>query len=192
MTAITLHTTPIDPLNQIITLLESLRPRLPFADEELAHHLQLRAILAEQQERSAVALAAWRAALALRWECEVRAQRLYDQLYQQTIDFIKADSRYTPLLEAVTSASTLTATDLLTSLQQLAALLSLIQPPPPFVEPALTEIQTVANALQAAIAQTEQCAEQRRQAQAEQRLLNDLCRQAYRRTRTRIAAHLNG
>lgn len=56
MTAVIAQTPPLDPLNQIITLLEQLRNRLPFAEEELVRHTQLRAILAEQQERSAEAL----------------------------------------------------------------------------------------------------------------------------------------
>jgi len=190
VTAITLQTPLLDPLNQIITLLDQLRNRVPFAEEELAHHLQLRAILVEQQEQSATTLAAWRAALAQRWECEVRAQRLYAAVRRQVLDFAGADAPYLPLFEPDSAAGALTATDLLNSLRRLAAVLSLIQPQPLFVDQAMAELQAVAAELQAAIAHTEQCEEERRRVQAEQRLLLELSHRSYRRTRHRIAEHL--
>lgn len=190
MTAITFQTTPIDPLNQIIALLDQLRHRLPFAEEELAHHTQLRAILAEQQENSAAALAAWRAALAARWECEVRAQRLYAHVRRQVIEIAGTDTPYLQLFEPDSAAGALTATDLLNSLRRLAAVLSLIKPSPPFAEKALTDLTAMAAELQAAITHTEKCEEERRRVQAEQRLLLALCHRSYRRTRHRIAEHL--
>lgn len=192
VTAVIVQTPPLDPLNQIITLLEQLRNRLPFAEEELVRHTQLRAILAEQQERSAAALAAWRAALAIRWECEVRAQRLYAHVRQQVIDVVGADTRYLQLFEPDSAASALTATDLLNSLRRLAVVLSLMQPVPTFCEQAQADIQAIASELQAAIRHAEQCEEERRRVQAEQRLLLDLCHRSYRRTRQRIASHLGG
>lgn len=192
VTAIMLQTPPIDPLNQIITLLDQLRHRLPFAEEELVHHTQLQAILAEQQEQSAAALAAWRAALAVRWECEVRAQRLYAHVRRQVIEVVGTDAPYLRLFEPDSAAGALTATDLLNSLRRLAAVLGLMHPQPPFAEQALADLATMSAELQAAITRTEQCEEERRRVQAEQRLLLELCHRSYRRTRHRIAEHLRG
>ncbi|MEF3273075.1 MAG: hypothetical protein K6356_01545 [Chloroflexus sp.] len=191
MAAIKIQTLPLDPLNQIITLLDQLRSRVPFAEEELAYHLQLQAILTEQQEQSATALAAWRAALAQRWECEVRAQRMYATLRRQLLECSGPSAPYLSLCEPDTAIGTLTASDLLNSLRRLAAVLSLIQPQPPFAEQSLPELQAMITELQAAIAHTERCEEERRRVQAEQRLLQELCQRAYQRTRHRIAAHLS-
>ncbi len=192
MTAIMLQTPPVDPLNQIITLLDQLRHRLPFAEEEIVHHTQLQAILAEQQEQSAAALAAWRAALAVRWECEVRAQRLYAHVRRQVIEVVGTDAPYLQLFEPDSAAGALTVTDLLNSLRRLAAVLSLMHPQPPFAEQAVADLTAMAAELQAAIWHTEQCEAERRRVQAEQRLLLALCHHSYRRTRHRIAEHLRG
>lgn len=188
MTALMLETSPIDPLSQIITLLHQLRHRLPFAEEELAHHTQLQTVMAEQQARSAAALAAWRAALAARWECEVRAQRLYRHVRRQIMELASADAPYQHLLEPDSAA--LTATDLLNHLRRLAAVLRLMHPQPSFAAQALADLTAAADELQAAIAHTDQCEEERRRVQAEQRLLQELCHRSYRRTRHRIAEHL--
>jgi hypothetical protein len=191
VTAITLPTSPIEPLNQIIAVLQQLRHRLPFADEELVHHAHLQAMLAEQQKQSAAALAAWRSALAARWECEVRAQRLYTRVRRQVLTLPDAEKAYMPLFESEVGSGTLTAQDLLHSLRRLTAVLSIIQPPPPFAEQALTDLKAIASELQAAIIHTDRCDEERRRIQAEQRLLLELCHRAYQRTRHRIAEHLS-
>jgi len=192
VTAIILQTPPADPLNQIITLLEQLRNRLPFAEEELAYHTQLRAMLAEQQEQSAAALAAWRTALARRWECEVQAQRLYTYVRQQVIDAVGTDAPCWQLVEESPADGAWMATDLLNNLRRLAIVVDLIQPALPSHKAIQAELQTMAARLAHAIQETERCEEERRRVQAEQRMLNELCQRSYRRTRQRIVTHLGG
>lgn len=192
VTAIILQTPPADPLNQIITLLEQLRNRLPFAEEELVYHTQLRAMLAEQQAQSAAALAAWRTALAKRWECEVQAQRLYTHVRQQVIEIVGTDAPCLQLLEAAPAEGAWMATDLLNNLRRLTVVVDLIQPAPLFYKQVRAELQAIADRLANAIQETERCEEERRRVQAEQRMLIELCQRSYRRTRQRIATHLGG
>ena len=77
---------PTDALTEsyrLITMIEQLRGELPFADDILALHRPTHHELEISAAKSEQAVAAWREALARRWESEVAGLRLYKRIVRQ-------------------------------------------------------------------------------------------------------------
>jgi len=181
-------TTHLEHTNRVIALLEQHRSYLPFADEDLARHRQLRETLTERYQRSEQALAQWRMALAQRWMSEVAGQRSYNVVQRQICEYYGEHTPYLQLLASTYQTRACTATDLLVALRRCEASLRLLAPQPPFAGAALASLAQVIDELAHAVDETQHWEAIRRNLLIEQRLAAQLCFQALGRTRQRLAA----
>jgi hypothetical protein len=179
---------PLEHTNRVIALLEQHRSYLPFADEDLARHRQLREALTEQNQRSEQALHGWRAALSQRWSCEIAGQRTYNAIQRQLDEFYGEHAPYLQLLAATQLGVASTANELLVSLRRCEASLRLLSPAPPFAAEALQSLVRVIDELANTVDETSHWEATRRNVLIEQRMAAQLCFQAQSKTRRRLAA----
>jgi hypothetical protein len=176
--------------DRLIEVLERYRTHLPFVDQELARHQSLRQELELHQGISEQTLAAWRQALAQRWECEVVGQRLYQQIQNQLHDYFGTDSPHLRIALLNSDKKARTAAELLTDLRRLEASLRLMQPRPPFVRLQLADLTEVCTNLEQALTWTQHCERQRHSAMLEQRLAHNLYEQVRKQTQRLLTEHL--
>ncbi|NNJ13496.1 hypothetical protein EKD04_024535 [Chloroflexales bacterium ZM16-3] len=181
-----------DAAAQLIAMLETRRSELPFADEELARHRALRNALEEQIICGEQALAAWRQALAQRWQAEVIGQRTYIAVQRRISNCFGHDALYLQLVAPSQPASALTASNLLADMRRLEASLALLRPRPPFAEESLLQMREAGDRLAAAIEWSEHCEAERRRVMIEQRLATNLYERVCQKTRRLVAAHMRG
>src|SRR3954471_8599146 len=110
---------------RLIATIEQLRGELPFADDILALHWPTHHELEVSATKSEQAVAAWRGALARRWESEVTGLRLYKRIVRQLAEHYGGeDVPEVQLLARNGPETDSSPTDLLTDLRRLQAALS--------------------------------------------------------------------
>ncbi len=182
-----------DILDDSLNLIEALqchRTALPFADDEVVQYQQMRHDLQRLRRQFEQAVSERRAALALRWECEIDGQRVYTHVYNLLRHHFGDDSPYLQVIVPSNAAGTSTAEDLLTDLRRMQASLRLIPSQPPFVVECLASLRSVCERLSVAIARTHHWEEQRREAVLSERLAHSAYQLASRKTRDRMVEFL--
>ncbi|HJZ49966.1 MAG TPA: hypothetical protein VKE41_22480 [Roseiflexaceae bacterium] len=172
--------TPTDALaesQRLIATLEQLRGELPFADDILALHRPTHHELEISATRSEQAVAAWRGALARRWESEIAGRRLYKRIVRQLAEHYGGeDAPEVQLLSRGGAEADSSPSELLADLRRLQAALSV---GPAFVRDRLHEVEQACAALESAITEANLSETQRRVAVLDSRM----AREAYRRMR---------
>ena len=177
---------------RLIAALERKRDELPFADDVLAIHRPTHEDLARSSARSDDAVEAWRAALARRWECEVAGRRLYKQGVRQLAEHYGREAPEVQLLSRGGAEVDSSPAELLHDLRRLQAALELAQAALPGAAEYLDEAGRACAALEAAIADTADCEEQRRTAALDRRMAQEAYRRARAMTRRALIDHYGG
>lgn len=168
---------PADALTaaeRIIQLLEQRHDELPFAKELLATYRPAYQELARSKAYVEDSVAAWQAALAQRWACEVAGSRVFKHISQQLVAFYgSADAPEVQLVACGGAEEHRTPSELLTDLRRMAAALQISQAQLPFAEQRLQELTQTCAALDIAIAETSAREAERRIAVLEQRIVQE-------------------
>ena len=163
--------------HRLITMIEQLRGELPFADDVLALHRPTHHELEISVGKSEQAVAAWREALARRWESEVAGLRLYKRIVRQLAEhYGSEDAPEVQMLSRGGAKAESSPTELLADLRRLQAALSIGLE---FARQWLPEVEHACVALESAITDANQRETQRRVAVLD----NRMAREAYRRVR---------
>jgi len=139
----------------LVALLERHCADFPQLGEELERQRRLRDTVAEQRERSAQALAAWRAALARRWRCEVAAQRIYADAQRRLRRYYNDRPSHARLVAPGDPDHARTPGGLLQEVLRLAATLEVLAPSLPCAAELRADLRAAADDLAAAIEQTD-------------------------------------
>lgn len=183
---------PADALaesRRLIATLERLRDELPFADDLLAVHGPRQRELEQTHARSEQAVAAWRAALAHRWECEVAGRRLYKRMLRQLIDHYGSDQApEVQLLSRGGAEADSSPTELLADLRRLQAAANIVGAPI-FSGAPQAALAQICSALAAAITAAASCETERRISVIDHRLASEAYRRARAETQQRLHEH---
>jgi hypothetical protein len=175
---------PADALadsERLIAVLEQHQDRLPFAAQLLTAHRVTHHDLAQSHTTSERAVAAWRSALAQRWECEIAARRLYKQIVRQMIEYYgSGEAPSVRLLISADAGVEMTPAELLADLRRLQTVLSIDNGAPPFAAERLVEVAAAAELLEQSIAEASAREHERRTAVLDSRI----ARETYRRVRS--------
>jgi hypothetical protein len=166
---------------RLIAALEQHRGELPFADDILALHRPTHQELEASYTRSEQAVAAWRRALAQRWECEVAGRRLYKRSVRQLVEYYGGEEApEVQLLSRGGAEVDSSPAELLVDLRRLQAALAVGAEALAFANERLPELDQACAALEEAIVEANLCETQRRVAVLDSRM----AREAYRRVRS--------
>ena len=184
---------PIDALEEsqrLIATLEQLRNEIPFAEDMLAIHRPTHSELEQTHIRTEQAVAAWRTALAQRWECEVAGRRLYKRILRRLSAHYGGDhAPEIQLLSRGGAEANSSPAELLADLRRLQAALSVGNAAQLFAGEPGDELEQVCAALEDAIAAANTYETQRRNAVLDNRLANEAYRRARTETRRRLVEH---
>lgn len=180
----------VEATRGLVILLERHRADFPQLGEELERHRRLSDTLAEQRERSAQALRAWRAALARRWGCEVAAQRIYADAQRRLRRHYQDSPSHIRVVAPAHPDHARTAGALLQEVLRLAATLEVLAPPPPFAADLCADLRAAADDLAAAIEQTERCEVERRRLHTAERMAAQMALQASERSRRLLSQYV--
>jgi hypothetical protein len=181
MTTLPAPTDALAESQRLIAALEQLRGELPFADDILALHRPTHHELEASYTRSEQAVAAWRRALAQRWECEVAGRRLYKRSVRQLVEYYGDEAApEVQLLSRGGAEVDSSPAELLGDLRRLQAALAVGVESLAFASERLPEIDQACAALEGAIVEANVCETQRRVAVLDSRM----AREAYRRVRS--------
>jgi hypothetical protein len=189
MTAITPDIDPLAESQRLIAALERHAADLPFAAEHLALHRPMYQTLVRCKTASDSAVAAWRAALAQRWEWEVRGRRVYKQLQRLYVEHYGSDEH--PRVQLVTSSEDdvdSSPSKLLTDLRRIQNDLTLNAKDLPFAE-RIHELTYVCARLEQAIAESATCETARRYSVVERRMAQEAYLRARNSTQGAIRSH---
>jgi hypothetical protein len=129
------------------------------------------------------AIAAWRAALARRWTCEIAARRLYKQTLRQLVQhYGTAETPTIRLISRGGAEADSTPAELLEDMRRLHAALSLEAATLPFAEQRLAEIVQSCETLERAINDVAECERRRRAAVLDLRIAREVYRRMRRET----------
>ncbi len=182
---------PVAEANRrLVTLLERHCADFPCLCEELDRHRRLSDALAEQRERSAEALVAWRSALARRWRCEVAAQRIYADAQRQLRRYYQNSPSHARVVGPAHPDRPCTAGALLQEVLRLAATLEVLAPLPPFAADLRADLRAAAADLAAAIEQTERCEVERRRLRTAERIATQMVLQASERSHRLLSQYV--
>jgi hypothetical protein len=176
----------IEQSRQLLTVLEQQRHAFVQADVCLERHLPLHVELEAAQLASQHALAAWRLALARRWEYEIQARRVSKAIYKELLEFY--GSRSTPemlLLSSDSSESHNTPHEILRDIRRLQAILS-ISIGFSAQRQRHNELEHISTLLEDAIRQTTECETQRRTAMLSRRLAEEMYQRLWCSTRNTL------
>jgi hypothetical protein len=177
MTTLPAPTDALAESQRLIATIERLRSELPFADDILALHRPTHHELETSATKSEQAVAAWRGALARRWESEVAGLRLYKRIVRQLAEYYgREDAPEVQMLSRGGADADSSPAELLADLRRLQAALSVGLG---FASERLPEVEQACAALQSAITEANQSETQRRVAVLD----NRMAREAYRRVR---------
>ena len=177
MTTLPATTDALVESQRLITTIEQLRGELPFADDILALHRPTHHELEISTVKSEQAVAAWREALARRWESEVAGLRLYKRIVRQLAEhYGSEDAPEVQMLSRGGTKADSSPAELLTDLRRLQAALSVGLG---FASERLPEVEQACALLQSAITEANHSETQRRVAVLD----NRMAREAYRRVR---------
>lgn len=184
---------PADALQEsarIIQLLEQRRGEFPCAEDFLAVHRPTHQALEHNKRIAEQAVAAWRASLAHRWNCEIAGRRLYKQIYQQFTEFYgSADAPEVQLISRGGAEDYSSPSDLLADLRRMEAALVVNRARLPFAAQRLGELGEVCAALDRAISDTRAYEAERRTSALEQRMAQETYRRLYKTTCAALAHH---
>jgi len=181
MTSLPAPTDALAESQRLIATLEQLRAELPFADDILAQYRPTHDELASSHVKSEAAVAAWRAALARRWDCEVAGRRLYKQIIRQFAEhYGSASAPEVKLLSRGGAEAESSPAELLGDLRRLHAALAVGAEALSFAAKRLPELERVCANLESAITEANVCETSRRVAVLDIRM----AREAYRRVRS--------
>src|SRR5215207_2500599 len=125
MTTLPAPTDALAESQRLIGMIEQLRGDLPFADDILALHRPTHHELEISATKSEQAVAAWREALARRWDSEVAGLRLYKRVVRQLAEHYGGeDAPEVQMLLRGGTDSDSTPSELLADLRRLQAALS--------------------------------------------------------------------
>lgn len=165
---------------RLIAALEQHRAELPFADDILALHRPTHHDLECSNASSEQAVAAWRSALARRWDCEIAGRRLYKQIFRQLVEHYGcATAPEVQMLSRGEAEINSSPSELLGDLRRVQAALATGLSSLPFAQRRLIEVERACAALERAIAEARACEAQRRTTAIDRRLAQE----AYRRAR---------
>jgi len=174
----------------LIALLEQRRRELPFADQMLA---RLRTALSALEYCTQItdrALSVWRDALARRWEGEVRARRLYRQIYQQMAEFYgTAEALELQVFSRGGDEVNSTPTELLADLRRLEAALGVQRARLPFAPLRLAELGQLCGELQETIDTTSTTEAERRACVFDRRMAQESCWRATQIAHQALRSH---
>lgn len=154
--------------------------REPSIAEEARRHQLLSEALSAQRQLADQARAAYRAALARRWSCEVAAQRAY-KAAQRALAAHGGAAPSEPFAPASAGADS-TPRGLLAETRRTAGLLEQIAPSPAFAVEGLVRLRIAGDELEAAIIETDACEAERRRLASEERVVARLLELAERRS----------
>ncbi|MGQ9927696.1 MAG: hypothetical protein ACUVS4_12615 [Chloroflexaceae bacterium] len=174
----------------LVALLERHRADFPQLGEELERQRRLHDTLSEQRERSAQALAAWRAALARRWDCEIAAQRVYADAQCELRRYYRDRPSHARLVAPAHPDHARTPGGLLRELLRLAATLEVLAPSLPCAAELRAGLCAAADDLAAAIEQTERCEIERRRLHTAERMAAQMALQASERSRRLLSQYV--
>jgi len=174
----------------LVALLERHCADFPQLGEELERQRRLRDTVAEQRERSAQALAAWRAALARRWRCEVAAQRIYADAQRRLRRYYNDRPSHARLVAPGHPDHARTPGGLLQEVLRLAATLEVLAPSLPCAAELRADLRAAADDLAAAIEQTEHCEIERRRLHTAERMAAQMALRASERSRRLLSQYV--
>lgn len=184
---------PADALaesRRLMQVLEQHRGELPFADEFLAAHRPTHQQLEESRARADHAVAAWRAALAHRWDCEVAGRRLYKQIYQQMIAvYGSTDAPEVLLISRGGAEAESSPEELLSDLRRLEVALALNRAHLPFAAARLEHLSHICEALAEAVHAANLREAERRASVLTLRMVQELYRRRRDATRQALLNH---
>ncbi len=190
MTSLLAPTHALEESQRLIATLEQLRSELPFAEDILAVHRPTHSELEQSYVRSEQAVAAWRTALAKRWECEVAGRRLYKRILRQLAAHYGGESApEIQLLSRGGAEADSSPTELLADLRRLQAATLLGSAAQLFAAEPQNELEQGCEALERAINEVNIYETQRRIAVLDSRLANEAYRRARTETRRRLVEH---
>lgn len=190
MTARLAPTHTLDESQQLIATLEQLRGEIPFAEDILAIHRPTHSELEQSYARSEQAVAAWRAALAERWECEVAGRRLYKRLIRQLAEHYGGENApELQLLSRGGAEADSSPPELLADLRRLQAATMVGSAADVFAGAHQRELEQICSALQNAIGMANRYETQRRNAVLDNRMAGEAYRRARTETRRRLIEH---
>lgn len=165
---------------KLIALLERYQKDVPEIEALLDAHRSTHHQMTSSYHTSEEAIAAWRAALARRWTCEIAARRLYKQTLRQLVQhYGTPDAPTVRLISRGGAEADSTPTELLDDMRRLHAALSLEVATLPFAEQRLAEIAHSCEMLERAINDVAEYERRRRTAVLDLRI----AREVYRRMR---------
>lgn len=183
---------PVDAIaasQRLMSALEQLRDELPFADDILAAHRPTHSELEAAHTRSQHTIAAWRTALAQRWNAEVAGRRLYKRIVRELIAYYGSESApEIQLLSRGGAEADSMPNELLADLRRLQAALAINSAAPVRAEHQ-AELDQSCVALGRAIEAANRCETQRRSAVLDQRMAGEAYRRIRTEARRRLRAH---
>jgi len=187
MTTLPAPTDALAESQRLIGMIEQLRGDLPFADDILALHRPTHRELETSATRSEQAVAAWREALARRWDSEVAGLRLYKRVVRQLAEHYGGeDAPEVQMLLRGGTDSDSTPSELLADLRRLQAALSVGLE---FARERLPEVEQACAVLESAITDANQSETQRRVAVLDNRMARESYRRVRGETRRLLVAH---
>jgi hypothetical protein len=173
--------------HRLITMIEQMRGELPFADNMLALHRPTHQNLENSAAKSEQTVAAWRRALARRWESEVAGLRLYKRIVRQLAEhYGSEDAPEVQILSRGGTEADSSPAELLTDLRRLQAALSVGLG---VARERLPEVEQACAALENAITEANQSETQRRVAVLDNRMAHEAYRRVRGETRRRLVEH---
>lgn len=168
---------------KLIAILERHHNDAPEIEALLDAHRATHHQMTISYHTSEEAIAAWRAALARRWTCEIAARRLYKQTLRQLVQhYGTAETPTIRLISRGGAEADSTPAELLEDMRRLHAVLSLEAATLPFAEQRLAEIVQSCETLERAIDEVAACERQRRTAVLDLRIAREVYRRMRRET----------
>ncbi len=168
---------------KLIAILERHHKDAPELEALLNAHRATHHQMATSYHTSEEAIAAWRAALARRWTCEIAARRLYKQTLRQIVQhYGTAETPAVRLISRGGAEADSTPAELLDDMRRLHAVLSLEAATLPFAEQRLAEIVQSCETLERAINDVAECERRRRTAVLDLRFAREVYRRMRRET----------
>jgi hypothetical protein len=168
---------------KLIAILERHHKDAPEIKALLDAHRATHSQMTISYHNSEEAIAAWRAALARRWTCEITARRLYKQTLRQLVQYYgTAETPTIRLISRGGAEADSTPAELLEDMRRLHAVLSLEAATLPFAEQRLEEIAQSCETLERAINEVAESERQRRTAVLDLRIAREVYRRMRRET----------
>ncbi len=176
---------------RLIAILERHHQDVPEIESLLTAHRTTHYQMATSYRASEDAIAAWRAALARRWTCEIAARRLHKQTLRQIVQhYGTAEAPTIRLISRGGAEADSTPAELLEDMRRLHAVLSLEVESLPFAGQRLNEIAQSCAALETAIHDVAESERRHRTAVLDLRIAREVYRRMRRETYQTLVSRL--